>query len=1365
MDDSEVKTTKNFPVLTTSNYLEWIDIVQDYLTSKGLLKYIDNEPLEAKPEEKKDDSKGVAFIKAYAGELRTYLIGIRTTKAALRKLDEVCRVSQSERVASLLSRFYGMRALSSIDLTASKLTQLQAEIGVAAPTDKPSDEAKKAKLIDCLSDEYRSTVFALKASGVASLSYETVVQRLRDVELSLSKDDEEVARYSKESHRSQGRHNRNERQSDSKRTKPVLTCYYCSKPGHIKRDCRKMKADTKKASESKNRGPQSRKDNKQPESQDYDLKNGDLSAVAWTAIDPTSTIDEYIDEPTDDNIVPSREDYGSTPIARRAIEDLGPNKFVLDTGATRHMSYTREAFVSLQGLSGSITIADGNRLATKGVGDIEVLIEGRRTRIYDVLYVPDLRYNLLSVARLADREITCVFSKHSVTLRRKNELLATGKRYCNTYILGDSRGVVRVASEATEATNSTSRLWHRRLGHPGNEKLLEASKALDGIPDLTAISECDTCYRTKTTRQQNHSPEPRATRHLERVYIDFWGPYKYRTIAGNRYMFTITDDYSRKSWIYLSKTRDAVYAIFKAWKAEVELETSEQLKAVRRDNAKELVKLADSFPGVIFEPTIPYTPEQNGVAERLNRTLLEKARALLAAAGLPKFLWGEAVHTACYLKNLTPIQGIGKTPEELWSNRRPSVTHLRVFGCLVYPSIPKERQDDKLSDRAFRGVFVGYTRSTKQYRVYNPTTRAISLHSSLRFLESEKGLSIDSTALRDTYPLTTDLPESVFDIDDSEDDILARETTNELDDTDRTTTTWTPTATTTPTPTPSEEDNIVVARPRRANRVTQAPRTFANEFGYLALRTNYESDEDLHTPQSIMEAESGPQSRQWIAAKEEHLASLYSNGTWSVVDAPEGINRISTKWVFKIKLLPNRQIDKFKMRLCARGFSQQYGIDYFETFSPVVRLESLRMLLAIGAIYDYEIEQMDIVSAYLISKLEDELYLETPEGVSIPEGKVLRLNKSIPGLKQSGRVWNKTIDKFFEEYGLYAIPADPCVFVTKDKRLIVALYVDDLLILGKEIEEIKRFKQDISNRFDIKDLGAVSLILGIQVTRDRARGTITLDQSHYLREILKEHGIEEGKQRVSIPSTSYESFAPAEAESLEPPTDPHEFQRLTGKLNWLVRGTRADIAYTTRCLSQIAANPTVRHRGGAMYLLRYLANTTEYSITYLRGSTLSYPEGYADADFATDQSRKSVSGYVFLLAGGPISWSSKLQRSVTTSTTEAEYVALSYAAKEAVYVRRFLSQIGYENSESKALTLYGDNKGAIALAKNPEFHARTKHIDVAIHYVRELVDDRIVSIEYIPTGRQLADCLTKPLPRLKHYKNVQGLRYTDDNDE
>lgn len=1322
--------TGSFPVLDSSNFVEWLDLVETVLLSRGLWDFASGDTKRPSESDKakefeKEDAKATAFLKMAAGkEQRAHLLGMTSSKAVLDKLRAVHQVSQQERVQRLLSQFHTFKARDNIDLSASRLTQLQLEIAAADPAEKPSDTVKKTVLLHSLPGEYQSTVFALKAAGLSKTSFDDVVQRLKEVEGAL-KDHENPAtdgNLARVVRRNEASDQRAQNDRPRKKDRSKVECYHCHKKGHYRSECWSLQGESRQ----------------QP---------AEHSNAAWGA-KYQSTFAHQVGHGT-----PERQEW------------------VLDSGCTRHMTFDRGHFIDFETHAGTVTMADGKTLRVQGGGTIEVPIHGKMTQITGVIYVPAIGFNLLSVSQLGEKGMACNFTASSATLSRNGCRVATAVKKGMTYVLkAQANDIATPVSDRADGTIAA--LWHQRLGHPGERKLeLFLSGALEGMPQGLEHVDCETCKITKSTHVINRSPVPRAIQLLERAHMDFWGPYDRPTLGGRRYMLTITDDASRKSWIHLVRDRKEVYESFHDWRAKVELESGRKLKAVRIDNAPEFLKLSKELEkdGVRVEPTVAYTPSQNGVAERLNRTLITKARALLSAAELPVELWGEAVHTANYLKNRTPSETDEgpRSPEQMWTGRKPGLSHLRTFGCVAYAHVPAAKRA-KLDQTALKGVFVGYAQTTRQYRILDPQDVTVKLHSDVRFDESQNGGRLlreqqmqGQQRMRElNFDVQLDLrrgdgydrergnrgpmqhAQSMDDAEGSDDDILSNidvhqphqaEEPNEIESSDE----------------PERQPATAEQRPTRNKRLPQRYRENSN----LVLGMNYTPTAEIPTPSNYEEAVQGKNSREWRLAIQDQLQSLEANHTWDIVDAPRDINLIDTKWVFKIKMLPNGQIDRYKARLCARGFTQEYGIDYLDTFSPVIRMESLRILLALAAVRDLEVHQMDVVSAYLLGELEDDAYLKPPKGLEVPPGKALKLKKGMPGLKQSGRIWNKTITAFFEKAGLRSIPADHSVFTNTSRSIIVAIYVDDLIILARTVAEMEPLKKALSEAFEMKDLGEAKYVLGVSIRRDRSQRTLAMDQEHYIRELVSASG-PRLDHRASTPANGYANITKAESD--EPLVDVCEYQTLVGKLNWLARTSRPDIAFVTQKLSQFAHKPSVRHLGGARNVLQYLAQTAHLTIKYCEEEPRGLA-GYADADYAADETRRSTMGYIFTFAKGPITWSSKLQRSISTSTTEAEYHALAYAGKEAVWIRNLLDQLGYAECSTGPTSLYSDNEGALALVKNPEFHARTKHIDVSAHYIRELAEDKKIKTEYAPTHKMLADILTKPLKKVQHQKNVNQI--------
>lgn len=472
---------------------------------------------------------------------------------------------------------------------------------------------------------------------------------------------------------------------------------------------------------------------------------------------------------------------------------------------------------------------------------------------------------------------------------------------------------------------------------------------------------------------------------------------------------------------------------------------------------------------------------------------------------------------------------------------------------------------------------------------------------------------------------------------------------------------------------------------------------------------------------------------------------------------------LSNRWVFKTKINQKGEIEKLKARLVVRGHTQREGIDYQEAFSPVARYESIRALLAASANDEMHVHQMDVTSAYVQGDLSDEVYMEQPEMYVQrgEESKVCKLLKPLYGLKQSGREWYRKLDGYITSNGGIRTAADPCVYVFgKDNRQVITIvYVDDLILASKEIEELKRVKTNLKSTFKMVDLGPIHDVLGISVEREGQTGSILLSQERYVKELLSRFKMEDVKS-VSTPIESTikitkEMCPNSEEERQEMENRP--YRELIGGLNYLANATRPDIAYAASTLSRFCANPGRTHWILAKRVLRYLKGTQNYGIKYSKDK--SNVTAYTDSDWAGDtDDRKSCTGNVIILANGPISWKSRKQASVALSTMEAEYAALAEISREIVYIKRLLIHMGFGKYVNNPIDVHCDNQSAIELSKNAVFHKRSKHINLSYHFTRELVEKKEIVVKYLRTDSMVADILTKSLTKIKHENCITMLR-------
>lgn len=485
--------------------------------------------------------------------------------------------------------------------------------------------------------------------------------------------------------------------------------------------------------------------------------------------------------------------------------------------------------------------------------------------------------------------------------------------------------------------------------------------------------------------------------------------------------------------------------------------------------------------------------------------------------------------------------------------------------------------------------------------------------------------------------------------------------------------------------------------------------------------------------------------------------SLIENNTWQLVSRPKDKKVLKNKWVFKVKRQQYGSIEKYKARLVARGDQQREGIDFDEVFSPITRLETIRTLFAVSVTKGMHIHQMDVITAHVQRNLHKEIFMEQPKMFERfdAQNTVYKLNKPLYGLKQADR----KLDNFLVSLDFNKTAIDPCVYVSNDKNsdaIITALvYVDDLLITSVNLEEIEKINNSLKREFKIKDLGMVQDILGMSVERVGSLGSIKVSQEKYVKDLLERFGMTECNT-ISVPMENNINIETIKSETDRDEIVNKPYRELVGSLNHLANSTRPDIAFAANVLSRFNACPKETHWKMAKRVLRYLKGTIDYSIKYEdKNSPLL---AYVDSDWAGDANdRKSCSGYVLKLAGGPINWKSKKQRSVALSTMEAEYMALSQVTKEIIYASNLLKHMKIYSPSSDPTTVHCDNLSAVGLSKNSVYHGRSKHINIRYHFSREAQEQGEIVVKHLRTSEMTADVLTKPLDRIKHETYVRLL--------
>ncbi|CAL2244033.1 unnamed protein product [Prunus armeniaca] len=481
----------------------------------------------------------------------------------------------------------------------------------------------------------------------------------------------------------------------------------------------------------------------------------------------------------------------------------------------------------------------------------------------------------------------------------------------------------------------------------------------------------------------------------------------------------------------------------------------------------------------------------------------------------------------------------------------------------------------------------------------------------------------------------------------------------------------------------------------------------------------------------------------WLKAMKDELNMIEKNKTWELVDRPMEKPIIGVKWVFKTKLNLDGSVQKNKARLVAKGYSQKPGVDYNETFAPVARLDTIRTLIALAAEKGWQLYQLDVKSAFLNGILEEEVYVDQPEGFVVKgsESKVYKLHKALYGLKQAPRAWYSEIDGYFAECGFTKSQSEATLYVKArgaENILIVSIYVDDIVYTGNDHEMLEDFKKDMKEKYEMTDLGLLHHFLGMGVIQTPT--SIFIHQKKYATTLLNRFGLSECKP-VSIPLVTSEKLSKDDGSGL---ASEEQYRRIVGSLLYLT-ATRPDIMFAASLLARFMHCPTSKHLGTAKRVLRYVKGTLDYGLEYVKGKW-AVLIGYCDNDWSgsVDDS-KSTSGYAFSFGSGVFAWASVKQNCVALSTAEAEYISASEATTQAIWLRFVLEDFG--ELQTEATPLHCDNISAIAITRNPVFHQKTKHIDRRYHFIKDALQEGTVDLIYCPTNEQLADIFTKALAK------------------
>ena len=940
--------------LTNQNYQSWKFKMKMLLIREGTWKCI-NEPRPAQPTEEwlDRDQKAQSTISLCIDDDQIiHICNCQTAKDMWEELQKAHeRVNLSNKLY-LIRKLYQTKLQKDQDMQDYIRQTLEMVERLRGIGEEIKDFHVAALLLSGLPESYETLVTALDARPDDDLTLEYVKGKLVDEYKRKTESMSNVSVCSETALKTKYKNKHSNVQLEKRE------CFVCKKPGHLKADCRIWKARMQKQS-----ALQQAKNVIETKEYAFGSKNGVTSVQAWC----------------------------------------------VDSGATSHMTNDRSFFAQLdESKTEGITTANGQFMKSVGIGDGFLYCPispdiTKKIHMRNVLYVPDLESNLLSVKKLTNQGNVVTFQGDSCVITKGDCLLAKAKIIDELYQLNCSE-MVKIAKE--DKHSNCIHTWHRRLGHRNSDtikKIVENNYASGiKINPCDHIMICTSCIKGKMAR----TPFPKQTnskaqKPLDLIHSDLCGPMKTMTPGKKKYFLTFIDDYSRYTTVFLLHNKDEVPEKLEEYLAQVNNIFGGMPRVLRTDNGSEYTSGKTQAilrkHGIMFQTTVPYNPEQNGVAERMNRTLCESGRSMLFDADMPTTYWGEAITTACYLQNRLPGKATTKTPYELWNKRKPDLRHIRIFGSKAYVHIPKEKRT-KWDACAKEGVLVGYSESQKGYRILHQDTNKVTV---------SRSVIIDETSLcskfepqtqtiqteKESTSVTQENKES-----DTEIEITAEESKPE-----------------------SEPEIPSVRKSTRINKGVPAER-----LSYIARRAVQTE------PGSWKEMQKLPmhEKQVWNKAADEEMTSLEDLQTWTLSELPQGKHAIGCKWVFKTKCNSEGKVCRYKARLVAKGYSQKFGEDYDATFAPVAKQSTFRTLMTVAAMRTMIVKHHDIKTAFLNGDIEEEIYMSQPEGY-LKKGQehlVCKLNKSLYGLKQSARAWNLKINQVLLNEGFTRSKADPCLY-------------------------------------------------------------------------------------------------------------------------------------------------------------------------------------------------------------------------------------------------------------------------------------------------------------------------------------------------
>ncbi|KAJ9560705.1 LOW QUALITY PROTEIN: hypothetical protein OSB04_005865 [Centaurea solstitialis] len=1055
-------------------------------------------------------------------------------------------------------------------------------------------------------------------------------------------------------------------------------------------------------------------DDAPPDTAVYDSASGTISGII-------SLRSEQVLENTE---LKSAENRRNCAKVGKGNQGRGKNVWHVDSGCSRHMTGIMSLLENFKRFDGRhVAFGDnpkGGKVSGKGK-----ISKGMMTFV-DVYYVEQLKYNLLSVSQVCDKKHSILFNDEECMILSpefkivdENMILLRAPRKDNVYCLDleDVSSKSSLNCLLSKASLSESSLWHRRMCHMNfkNMNKLVKGNLVRGLPEkeFSCDDHCVSCLKGKQHKSTHKSKEVNTiSAPLQLLHMDLFGPTNVMSIGKKSYCLVIVDDYSRFTWVFFLRTKDETSGLIKPFVIRVENKTN--MKCSR-------------------------TPQQNGVAERRNRTLIEAARTMLVDSKLPITFWAEAVNTSCYVQNrVLKVKSKAKTPYELFVKKKPFIGFLKPFGCPC-TILNTKSQLGKFDSKSEDGFLVGYSSQSKALGVFNSSSRIIEESDNVECNENtpntskanskvRKGSSTDKSKETRTpfvmFPMPTVDPiefchEEEEPEPEKEDDVDTgpkepRENQSEKEnDLEKETTLNLPVTLQEEDADGSQSSDMSIIDPQITYQEDFIDNSHSSELNVTNLNEDgesYESNLGVNLPEEPLHL---------TRTQKNHPSSLH---VWDLTDLPRGHRAIGTKWIFRNKKDERGIVIKNKAGLVAQGYTQEEGIDYDDVFAPVARIEAIRLFLAFASYKRFKVYQMDVKSAFLYGKIEEEVYVCQPPGFEDPKfpDKVYKLRKALYGLHQAPRAWYDTLSTYLLENQFERGVIDKTLFIKKkgSDLLLVQIYVDDIIFGSTKEEMCKEFEDLMHKRFKMSSMGELTFFLGLQ-----KEDGLLINQSKYVKDMLTKFGFLDAKSASTPMETHKQLTADVEGEEV----DVHQYRSMIGSLMYLT-ASRPDIMFAVCVCARFQVRPKDSHLQAVKRIFRYLKGQPRLGLWYPYESPFELL-AYTDSDYGgASLDRKSTSGGCQFLGARLVSWQCKKQTTVSTSTAEAEYVAAAQCCSQVLWIQNQMLDYGITFLNTP---VYIDNNSAISIVNNPVKHSKTKHIEIKYHFIRDSNEKKLIQLSQL----------------------------------